>query len=225
MKTLIRLLFGMIFLSVFNTNSFAAGVLGDFNGDSRIDLQDAIYSLQVTSGLRTSPLGEGFDALARKAIQEAFSAAQHFFIHEDPSGTVTYPDLIEHGYNPDAFPDVTVTIADGSKGNLLIKTHHNSGNELYMIRISGITEIHEIEKLAERTAVNAFQAAQKYFATGRDGVDITILGEYGLIVPANVVLLIPSGMSATLLIRAFNMYGYHVYTVDHNGLLTVSQPH
>jgi N-acetylneuraminic acid mutarotase len=212
----------MLFLSVFNASSFAAGVPGDSNGDSRIDLKDAVYSLQVTSGLRASPLREeGFNALARKALEEAFSAARHFFIHENPSGTVTYSDLIEHGYNSIVFPDVTVTIDKGLKSNLLIQTRHNAGTEVYRVDFSGIINIHEVEKLAERAALDAFQAAQKFFAANPGQfVTINSLNEYGLMMPADVILAILEGRASTLSIQARHVLGRYTYTVDHNGAVT-----
>ncbi|MCE5262006.1 MAG: hypothetical protein LLG97_00565 [Deltaproteobacteria bacterium] len=208
------------------TPDFAAGVPGDSNGDSTIDLKDAIYSLQVSSGMRNPSLGEaGSNALARRALQEAFSAAQHFFIHENPSRTVAYSDLIEHGYDSSAFPDVTVTVENGLKSNLLIQARHNAGTEVYRVDFSGITEIHEVERLARETALNAFQAAQKFFAAnpGQSLVGIDPLLEYGLMMPAGVILTNESGISAALIIRTTHFLGRYIYAVDHNGVLT-SQP-
>ena len=172
--------------------------------------------------MRNPPLGEaGSNALARRALQEAFSAAQHFFIHENPSGTVTYSDLIEHGYDSSAFPNVTVTVENGLKSNLLIQARHTAGTEVYRVNFSGVMEIHEVERLARETALNAFQAAQKFYTAnpGQFIPGVFSLLDYGSLLPTNVTVTI-EGVQTTLVIYATHFIGRYIYTVDHNGVLT-----
>ena len=81
----------------------------------------------------------GYDANAITDCKNAYITAQAYFT-DYPSGTFDNAILTSYGFN--STTNVSLSIANGNKSNLMISVSHNSGSKGYSVDDSGNVSIY-----------------------------------------------------------------------------------
>lgn len=196
----------------------ACSIPGDANGDGRVGLEDAVYALQVTSGMTDPPIDqeEKYKILAENALKSAYTAAQLYFVAEYPdAGKVTVNDLKDYGYIP----------VEGVELDIFYNTiwaRHVAGG-YYTIDNNGvIMDIDNRNFLAEVDIKKAYRAAQSFFKEYPNyAITVSLLADSGYKSSSLVTLAIWGDVQSNLSMETYHAGGDEIYSIDSAGDMIV----